>query len=396
LGISIYLIGKSLMNKETGLLAVICTLSFPIILGLARELLIDLLLTAMVAATIAMILQKKVFHSARKSACVGIIVGLGLLTKLTYPVFVFVPLGLIAYANIRGTIQHRNMVFWNILLMIGLISVICLPWYVHNSSHLWSYAYNDGIGISSTRWGPVDHLSMINIIGYLKQLPDEIGRYKLFFVSVIFLSVIMIEEEFLLIRKDSALYRKLLIILWFVVPYIIWIIVRNRDLRHNVPALPALAVLFSYIVVSISNTLLRRCAVSVLILLSVFTGIVATFDQSTHYSYNRLITTDEWNIKELLQFSAKNTNTSNVYIMIDRPAVNYNTVVYYNSKEDIILNIKGYWEIDHIQSNDLIIVDQAERIRRNITTDQGVLNNFRYLGNWTLPTHLNIDIYKRI
>jgi 4-amino-4-deoxy-L-arabinose transferase-like glycosyltransferase len=89
---SVYGIGKYMFSREAGLLAALLISFFPIVHGLSRSFLNDFPLTAMVALSIFLMLKTENFTNKRNSIFFGVSMGLGVMTKDIYPVFLIGPL----------------------------------------------------------------------------------------------------------------------------------------------------------------------------------------------------------------------------------------------------------------------------------------------------------------
>lgn len=92
---STYLIGRKLWGRGEGLLAAFLLSTFPMIFALSRYTYIEFALTAMVALSISLLLLCDGFTQRGASLAFGLSMGLGLLTKWTYALFVLPPLILI-------------------------------------------------------------------------------------------------------------------------------------------------------------------------------------------------------------------------------------------------------------------------------------------------------------
>ncbi len=93
---AIYAMGRFLWGSSAGLLAVFLVLTSPMIIGHSREFLLDLPLSAMVAAGLYFLIRSRDFEDNRYSTITGVILGLGMLTKWALAFFMIGPMILIA------------------------------------------------------------------------------------------------------------------------------------------------------------------------------------------------------------------------------------------------------------------------------------------------------------
>jgi hypothetical protein len=144
-----YGIGRIAFNDaRAGILAAVFALATPVVIGQFHIFLLDLPLTAMVAATGWAILASDRFDDRRLSLLVGVLAGLGLLTKQSFVLFI-APLALVVV--LRG--GYRN---WrNVLMCAGLALLIAGPWYLKHLDGLTRVAQEattQGAGINP--YGP--------------------------------------------------------------------------------------------------------------------------------------------------------------------------------------------------------------------------------------------------
>src|SRR5439155_17863221 len=97
-----YGVGRSLLKPLPAAGAAMLVGFFPFLIWLSRETLVDYWLTAMVALAMWLLLRSKEFSDRNASIAFGIVCGLGLLTKWTFPLFVVWPAAWLARKNLRN------------------------------------------------------------------------------------------------------------------------------------------------------------------------------------------------------------------------------------------------------------------------------------------------------
>lgn len=123
LALGCYQTGRLLFGSAAGLLAVLCVLGSPLIIAQLHNFMIDPPMTAMVAVSIWLLLESRRFERLDVSVALGVAVGVGLLVKIQYPLYI---LGLVLLILARG--GWRN---WRGILISGAIAaVIGVPWYL--------------------------------------------------------------------------------------------------------------------------------------------------------------------------------------------------------------------------------------------------------------------------
>lgn len=133
---STYAIGQRLGGWKAGLLAAFSVATLPMIFGIAHYFNIELALAAMVALSLYLLLASERFESRSASLLFGLSFGLGLLTKRTYPVFVFVPLAFVVLrSNALQSFRQRlragiRFDFKWALLSLAIGTTLAAIWYL--------------------------------------------------------------------------------------------------------------------------------------------------------------------------------------------------------------------------------------------------------------------------
>lgn len=136
--VSMYLLGKELFNRETGLVAAILFSFFPGMLSMSRLYRPDVALAAFLIPSILILIKSKDMTSTRWSILFGIVLGLMALTKSSFSLILvgpFIVLVVIPLLTRIGGKEFRNIrrILTNIALA-GLIgTLIAVPWYAAES-----------------------------------------------------------------------------------------------------------------------------------------------------------------------------------------------------------------------------------------------------------------------
>ena len=129
LALGCYHVGRLAFGRTAGLLAVAFALGSPLITAQFHVFMTDAPETAMVAVGIWAILASERFSRVGVSAVAGLAVGLGMLTKEPFAVFV---VGVVLVSAVRGGRRA-----WRGLLAFALVALlVALPWYVHEFSQV--------------------------------------------------------------------------------------------------------------------------------------------------------------------------------------------------------------------------------------------------------------------
>src|SRR6185295_10475777 len=209
-----------------GVVAAILAVCYHFPAWLIHDAFLDYLLTAMVALAFAMLLRADEFHVRADAAVFGVVAGLGMLTKQTFPFFFILPAAFLWY---RALIRRDRRAIANLLLSAAIIALIASIWYI---PHL-----NDVIGIYQVNAlnAGMEHekplFSAVSLAYYWGALCDVQIQLPL---SLLFIAgaAYSIRRRF---RQDWMLY------LWILSGILTFTCVANKDIRYTVPALPAVA-----------------------------------------------------------------------------------------------------------------------------------------------------------
>ena len=137
LALGCYQVGRLAFGPLAGLLAVVFALGSPLIAAQFHVFMTDAPETAMVAVSVWLIIATEGFSRLGTCALAGLAVGLGMLTKEPFAIFV---VGIVGVTAVRG--GRRAWRGFAVFAAVAL--VIALPWYIHE------YAQIRGIGTEAT------------------------------------------------------------------------------------------------------------------------------------------------------------------------------------------------------------------------------------------------------
>lgn len=333
--ISAYGIGREIGGRGVGILAAFITSSLPMVFAMSRYTYIEFALTAVVALSIWLLLLSRGFSSKPHSLLFGLSVGLGLLIKWTFALFVFPALIVVILRaglssrfrqELRGLSADRT---W-LAVSVALGLMLTLVWYLPNVQrvaelplrHLllpiswllfaglvWLLKQPDRptINLLSGLWLGVViagswYLSRVDFVNhtffiawgrpqrqtwafeyYLERLVHEQ-------FSVLYAGLLVAVSAGLLVVGRKA-FRKLeywrgawrgdlfLLLLWIVVPYLVFSFrPSSRHSRFIMPILPAAAVIMAYGLSRIRPRRVRVLAIAAVVLFAGLQCLVLSFD----------------------------------------------------------------------------------------------------------------------
>lgn len=254
---STYGIGKHLHEAHTGLLSAFSVSMYPIVFGLSRHYLIDVALMAMVSLAIYFLLLSDRFRSRGYSLALGIVLGLGMLTKSAFFFFVVGPFLLVAFEAFFASPKRH---FLNVLLSLGAGGTLLTPWYLSNLRKLMDYFIIGVVKEGGVAEGDPSIATLKSVLYYLFMLVDH--QIFLFFFILFIIGCIWAVLKF---RSQNKL-----LLLWVGVSYLILAFFTNKDIRFTMPFLPAVAMISTFWIFKTSGKITRIVTVALIVLVAAF------------------------------------------------------------------------------------------------------------------------------
>jgi 4-amino-4-deoxy-L-arabinose transferase-like glycosyltransferase len=333
--VAAYGVGSRIGGKGAGLLAAFFASTSPMVFAMSRYTYIEFSLTAMVALSFWLLLLTEQFSRRLYSVLFGLSMGLGLLTKWTFSLFVFPALlvvflraGLLAKArhSLRSLQLDRK---WMVASAIAG-AILTLIWYLPNFGrtaelplgHLLApvswFLLGGMIYLlkepSSRGWNAVASLWLCLVVAgswyipridfvshafliawgrpqrqswafgyYLNHLTNE-HLSLIYMVVVVLASIGLLALAWRALRRGRAgqqILRSdfLLLLLWIVVPYLVFSFrPSSKHSRFIMPMLPALAVLVAYALTRIRFQKARLASVVLVAVLGTTQWLALSFD----------------------------------------------------------------------------------------------------------------------
>jgi 4-amino-4-deoxy-L-arabinose transferase-like glycosyltransferase len=251
---SVYGIGAKLYSSQAGMLAAFMLSMFTGIFAMSRFVMFDFPLTSLIPLSIYLMLLTNNFTNSRFSIFLGISVGLGMLVKVTFIIFIlpvlvfFTATSLVKSLreNIRPTVLGKNLA---IFLLFSLL--ISGSWYIPNLSIVLQRAKE--VCFSNLHLLRISFCSVF--LSYIKSLFFHL-------IGPIFFTLCLISLLFC-VRKGIAL-----LLIWLCIPLLIFSASPNTTYRFMLPLLPAISLIIALGITSIRARLIRRAAVIIIIVFS--------------------------------------------------------------------------------------------------------------------------------
>jgi len=226
---AMYLLASRWWSTRAGLLSIALVGTMPLMYGLARWYMVEYVLTAAIAAAVWLLIESKQLERTGFVLLFGVVCGLGLLLKIIFGILILPPF---VFAWIRA----RRRV-WALLLAASPCLAVAAPWYVPNIIPTIKFAIVSSWGESAAVYGTGAVFSFSAIATYLLRVARE--GLSVYYAALSVLLGAWVGRDFLrkFLRNDSA------IILWWMLPFAIFLFGSNKDVRFVAPMLPAAALL---------------------------------------------------------------------------------------------------------------------------------------------------------
>jgi 4-amino-4-deoxy-L-arabinose transferase-like glycosyltransferase len=250
MSIYIFRLGGYLWSPREGLLAAVIVQTMPLFYGLSRQFLVDYGLATFVLMWIYYLLRAKNLASPRTSLLLGILLGIGVLMKITFPLYVIAPSVVVIWARLRASRDWRQLI--KVLRAIGCIvliaGVVASPWYLPNLKTVLGFAFSAGFGRLSVDYGSTDVFSWHVVSEYL--LVVIVAALSCYY-AVLLIALIPLWAA--LARRGRAKIdsRTLALLLWIIVPFTVTTFAVNKDVRFTAPVLAPVALFLAHTISTI-------------------------------------------------------------------------------------------------------------------------------------------------
>jgi 4-amino-4-deoxy-L-arabinose transferase-like glycosyltransferase len=218
----------SALELRSGTMAALLTVCYHFPAWLLHEAFLDYLLMAMVALSFALLMRAGEFHVRSDAVLFGVVAGLGMLVKQTFPFFFTLP----AIALFcRAWIRRDGRAIANLALSAMVAVLIASIWYVpHLKDVVGIYKVNALNAAVENEAPPFSFRYLAYYWGVLGGLQIQLLFTSLFVVGLIY----SIRHRS---RQDWMLY------LWILSGILSFTLLANKDARYTVPILPAVALI---------------------------------------------------------------------------------------------------------------------------------------------------------
>lgn len=300
----VFRIARALHGERAAWAAVMAAALTPILYGLSRVFLVECLLTALVAWAQWLILSAR--PGRRAAAGLGAVLGLGLLAKVIFPLYAAGTLWLK-----RG--ELRPAVKVSALAALAVAST----WYAFNAVYVLGFAVKAGFGSVVKVTGAASGLG--GAPAYLADL----GTNALSWAGVTCAASLLAVAGAPRWRVAGA---PLFLGAWIGVPFLVFLVGLNKDIRYVAPALPALAILIGAAAATLVE---KRRPLLPAGALAVMLGVLAiqTFGWGPAMAYNGApVRAERWDRSALVAAAAAADPDGVFAVALEHPQLNANNL----------------------------------------------------------------------
>ena len=230
---AMYRIARRLWNTRAAVLSIAIAGTAPLLYGLARWFLVEYTLAALVAFAIYVLIERGLEES-RVALLLGCIVGLGLLLKVSFPVYV---LPALFYAWIGSRSRLRSLALSSLACL-----TLALPWYAWHLRPVLENAAAAGFGGSAAVQGTGAILTIRAIGTYLARVAGEGLSSYYAWLTALLIAWTAVRPEGRVFLRGLTSRAPLHVLLWLM-PFGLFLFGGNKDVRYIAPVLPAFCLL---------------------------------------------------------------------------------------------------------------------------------------------------------
>lgn len=266
--LAVYGLGSRLVSPAAGVLAAFFAATYPSICGLSHVFVFDFWNTALVAAALYLLVRTEGFSHKWASLGFGIIVGLGLLCRAFFPIFLFGPLLVSLYAVRRVRTAYSEAqkeewlqarLYWKHALAALLL--VAAPWYLINLVPLTLRSLSAAYGAEAVGYGPANPFTFHALLSYFLLFIQVHTTFAGFLLFLVALPILWIKRASFRGQDKQGVHDSLsglwMLLSAVFLPYLFFTTLPSQDLKNITPILPAVAVVSAWGLALLSHSMLK-------------------------------------------------------------------------------------------------------------------------------------------
>ena len=223
--LAVFGVGRRLLDADAGLLAAFLFATAPFVVFMLLNFQLDLPLAAMVALALYTLVRSEDLALRRWTLGMGLVLGLGMLTKPPFAAYVSGPLLWVAWRGLRAPDRRVRLV--HLLAAVGVAAAVALPWYGPRLVGMPAQIINRSFK-QAAESGHAPALSGSSLLFYPQWIVPQWG---LLATALLLWGIVAVARR---PRARALLWAAL-------APFLIFFLIQNKNLRYTLPFLPAAA-----------------------------------------------------------------------------------------------------------------------------------------------------------
>jgi len=343
-----YLLLSKTFNKKIAIMSIFITSTMPLFYGLVRHFYVEFGLMAIIIIWVYFLFKTKHLSKKKYLLILGFITGLGLLMKITFPVYIsgFLLLEACEFIRRRPSISRivRNLVLFSVPILVAA------PWYIKNLPVVLWHAKRslDPAVLQQFYYGSpfsprVVYLTLLDITNYV------ISWYYLAIAAILFFGFVIRGkiriDNYLLIslippflytlfspNKDYRLILPIVPLFGFAISWMIWAWLKERSLIY----LPIFLLIPFFMFVNVIHeiaSIFNRFTLGPILVSDTRIGLYAYWPDTSY-----------WPIEETLRFIANSAPGNKKRVILTTSEIkefNINNLKYFAAKQGMDLEFKS-------------------------------------------------------
>jgi hypothetical protein len=381
--IAVYRLGRRLSGDATGLAAALLFATAPFVVFSSLRLQLDLPLAAMVAVALVALLATDGFTRLGPALALGLVCGLGMLTKPTFALYVGPPMLLVLA---RG--RRRGLVGFGLAILVS--AGLSVPWYGPRLLGLGAQLDARSFAQAAEAGHP-DRFTLTGLAFYPRYLACQLG------LGATGLAVVGLVA--------AAVRRRWFLLVAVGVPFLGLELIQNKNLRYSLPLLGALAVVAALGLQTLPGALRRVVAVALVVLgvlqvSAVVSGVPANRPLPglrTDWVLTSAPERADWRHHEILALVDRDRQGRPVTVSVvpNYPTFAVSNFRYYAVRDERDIRFVRAWDDPPLGIDYMVLktghqgppwtAEKSRRAADRLATDEHLARVFPVIGEFPLP-----------
>ena len=380
---AVYLLGRRLVGGRAGVAAALLFGAAPFVVFSTLRFQLDLPLAAMVMLALVTLLATGDFHRLGVTALLGVVCGLGLLTKPTFALYIAPPA---VFLLLRG--GRRALPGAALATLIA--AALSLPWF--GPRLLGLGAQVDARAFSqAAESGHPGIFTLVGLVFYLRLLGYQLGLASVTLVAIGLVVACVRRQWFLLVTALT--------------PLVVLELIRNKNLRYALPLLGVLAIVAALGLEALPERLRRGATIALVVI-----GVVQVSAVTTGVPPNVLLpglgtwwvpatppSRDDWHHRDILALLERDRRGTPVTVSVvpNFAVFSVSNFRYYAVRDGLDLQFVRAWDDPPIGIDYMILktgavgpswtAEKSRRAADRLTADTNLARVFPSIAEFSLP-----------